>query len=110
MKTFLFLESLRALYSPLYFYLFFNADLVDREITNREGLVNFIDNSTIWVTGNYARENSLNLLRIIDKVLTWERRSGATFKKGKTAYIYFIRNSRLLDINSINIKGTAKAP
>ena len=46
----------------------------------------------------------------MDEALTWERRSGTTFKKGKTAYIYFMRNSRLLDTNPINIKGIAKTP
>ena len=75
--------------------IFFNADLVEREIMNREGSVAFIDNYTIWVTGNHARENRLHLSRIMDEALTWERRSGATFKEGKTAYIHFIRNSRL---------------
>ena len=46
----------------------------------------------------------------MDEALTWERRSGATFKERKTAYIYFMRNSRLLDANPINIKGIAKTP
>ena len=46
----------------------------------------------------------MNLSRIIDEALTWERRSGATFEEGKTAYIYFTRNSRLLDTNSIKHK------
>ena len=42
--------------SPI-LYLFFNADLVEREITDREGSVAFIDNYTVWVIGNHAREN-----------------------------------------------------
>ena len=54
----------------LMLYLFFNIDLVEREIINREGLVTFINNYTIWVTGNYVRENQLNLSRIVDEALT----------------------------------------
>ena len=95
--------------SPM-IYLFFNADLVEREITNEEGSVAFIDDYTVWVTGNHARENRLKLSRIVDEALTWERRSGATFEEGKTAYIHFTRNSRLLDADPINIKGIAKTP
>ena len=94
--------------SPM-IYLFFNADLVEREITDAEGLVAFIDNYTVWVTGNHARENQLKLLRIIDEALTWERQSGATFKEGKTVYIYFTRNARLLKDEPINVKGANKA-
>ena len=95
--------------SPM-LYLFFNADLVEREITDREGLVAFIDNYTVWVTGNHVRENRLNLSRIVDEPLIWERRSGATFEEGKTAYIHFTRNSKLLDTDPIDIKGTAQSP
>ena len=41
----------------LIIYLFFNADLVEREIIKKEGLVAFIDNYTVWVIGNHARQN-----------------------------------------------------
>ena len=47
---------------------------------------------------------------MVEEALTWERRSGATFKEGKTAYIYFIRNVRLPNSNPISIKGINKAP
>ena len=47
---------------------------------------------------------------MVEEALTWERRSGATFKEGKTAYIHFIRNVRLLNSNPISIKGIDKAP
>ena len=46
----------------------------------------------------------------MEEALTWERRSGTTFKEGKTAYIHFIRNVRLLNSNPISIKGINKAP
>ena len=38
-------------------YLFFNADLVEREITDKKSLVTFIDNYTVWVIYNHIREN-----------------------------------------------------
>ena len=38
-------------------YLFFNADLVERDITGREGSIAFINNYTVWVTGRNAGEN-----------------------------------------------------
>ena len=95
--------------SPM-LYLFFNADLVEREIIDKEELVAFIDDYTVWVTGNYASENQLKLLRIIDEALTWKKRSGATFKGAKTAFIHFIRNVRRSEVILINIKGMDMAP
>ena len=83
---------------------------MEKEIIDRESLVTFIDNYTVWVTGNHIKENQLNLLIIIDKVFIWERRSGTTFEEEKTAYIHFTRNSRLLDTVPIDIKGTAQSP
>ena len=95
--------------SPM-LYLFFNADLVEREITDKEGSVAFIDDYTVWVTGNYASENRLKLSRIVDEALTWEKRSGATFEGAKTAFIHFTRNVRRSEVIPINIKGTDMAP
>ena len=95
--------------SPM-LYLFFNADLVERDITGREGSIAFIDNYTVWVTGRNAGENRTKLSRIVEEALTWERRSGATFEEGKTAYIHFTRNVRLLNSDPISIKGIDKAP
>ena len=46
----------------------------------------------------------------MNKALIWERRSGAIFKKEKTAYIYFIKNARLLNNKTINIKGINMVP
>ena len=95
--------------SPI-LYLFFNADLVERDITGREGSIAFIDDYTVWVTGRNAGENRIKLLRMVEEALTWERRSGATFEEGKTAYIHFTRNVRLLNSDPISIKGIDKAP
>ena len=95
--------------SPM-IYLSFNADLVERDITERGDSVDSVDNYTVWVTGDHARKNQLNLSRIVDEAVIWERRSGATFEEGKTTYIHFTRNSRLLDTEPINIKGITKTP
>ena len=46
----------------------------------------------------------------MEEVLTWERHSGATFEEGKTTYIHFTRNVRLLNSNLISMKGIDKAP
>lgn len=50
----------------------------------------FIDDYTAWVTGLIVEANREEIQAIIDEVLNWERRSGASFKGEKTTFIYFI--------------------
>ena len=71
-----------SLLSPM-LYLFFNANLVEREITDKEELVAFIDNYIVWVIGNYASENRLKLLRIMNRHLYRRNAVGPHLKKRK---------------------------
>ena len=91
-------------------FLFYNADLVERRITNRGGAVAFINDYTAWVVGRSAEENITGIREIVDHALAWELRSGATFESKKTALVHFIRNSRLQSSNLISIKGIEVSP
>ena len=95
--------------SPISF-LFYNADLVERRSTNREGAVAFIDDYSAWVVGRSAEENISGIREIVDHALGWELRSGATFEGEKTALVQFTRNSRLQSSKSISIKGIEVSP
>ena len=74
--------------SPILF-LFFNADLVQRQIDSQGGAIAFVDDFTAWVTGPTAQSNREGIEAIINEALDWERRSGATFEAEKTAIIHF---------------------
>ncbi|XP_044718732.1 endonuclease-reverse transcriptase domain-containing protein [Hirsutella rhossiliensis] len=63
--------------SPVAF-LFFNADLVQRRISNNSGSIAFVDDYSAWVTGPTAESNRDGIQSIIDDALEWEKRSGAT--------------------------------
>ncbi|KAM4058156.1 endonuclease-reverse transcriptase domain-containing protein [Hirsutella rhossiliensis] len=63
--------------SPVAF-LFFNADLVQRRISNSSGSIAFVDDYSAWVTGPTAESNRDGIQSIIDDALEWEKRSGAT--------------------------------
>ncbi|KAM4061064.1 reverse transcriptase (RNA-dependent DNA polymerase) [Hirsutella rhossiliensis] len=63
--------------SPVAF-LFFNADLVQRRISNNSGSIAFVDDYSAWVTGPTAESNREGIQSIIDDALEWEKRSGAT--------------------------------
>ncbi|KJZ68823.1 hypothetical protein HIM_11783 [Hirsutella minnesotensis 3608] len=76
--------------SPVAF-LFFNADLVQRRISNNSGSIAFVDDYSAWVTGPTAESNRDGIQSIIDDALEWERRSGATFEVDKTSVIHFTR-------------------
>ena len=96
--------------SPILF-LFFNADLVQNNITDRLGSIAFVDDFSAWVTGHSASENTNELqLTVIPRTEQWERTSGATFEATKTTIIHFTRN-RNKDCNEpLRIKGTTVVP
>jgi hypothetical protein len=60
--------------SPILF-LFFNADLVQRQIDSQGGAIAFVDDFTAWVTGPTAQSNQQGIEAIINEALEWERRS-----------------------------------
>ncbi|KJZ69761.1 hypothetical protein HIM_10844 [Hirsutella minnesotensis 3608] len=79
-----------SLLSPVAF-LFFNADLVQRRISNNSGSIAFVDDYSAWVTGPTAESNRDGIQSIINDALQWEKRSGATFEVDKTSVIHFTR-------------------
>ncbi|KAJ5543771.1 hypothetical protein N7494_005050 [Penicillium frequentans] len=95
--------------SPILF-LFFNADLVQRQIDSQGGAVAFVDDFTAWVTGPTAQSNRQGIEAIIKEALDWERRSGATFEAEKTAIIHFAPKMRKSDHESFIIKGQTVVP
>ena len=96
--------------SPILF-LFFNANLVQNEITDRQGSLAFVDDFSSWVTGDSAIENTNQLqLTVIPKVEHWERNSGATFEATKTTVIHFTRNRNMDSEEPLLIKGTSVTP
>ncbi|KAI3098443.1 hypothetical protein CBS147333_9078 [Penicillium roqueforti] len=95
--------------SPILF-LFFNADLVQRQIDSRGGAIAFVDDFTAWVTGPTAQSNREGIKEIIDEALDWERRSGATFEAEKTAIIHFTPEVHKSEQEPFTIKGQAVEP
>lgn len=95
--------------SPILF-LFFSADLVQRQIDSRGGAIAFVDDFTAWVTGPTARSNREGIKEIIDEALDWERRSGATFEADKTAIIHFTPKAHKSEQEPFTIKGQAVEP
>jgi ribonuclease HI len=95
--------------SPILF-LFFNADLVQRQIDSQGGAVAFVDDFTAWVTGSTAQSNREGIEAIINGALDWERRSGATFEAEKTAIIHFAPKMRKSDHEPFTIKGQTVVP
>ena len=86
-------------------FLFYNANLVERKILNRESVITFINNYTAWVVGENAEANTISLRKVINHALAWEGCSSTTFKGKRTALVYFIRNPRLRSNKLLNIKG-----
>ena len=95
--------------SPVLF-LFYNADLVKRRITNREDTIAFVDDYTAWVVGGSAEANIISIQEVVNHALAWELRSGATFEEEKTALVHFTRNCNLQSNTPITIKGTEILP
>jgi hypothetical protein len=88
--------------SPILF-LFFNADLMQRQIDSRGGAIP-------WVTGPTAWSNREAIEAIINEALGWERRSGSTFEAEKTAIIHFTPKAHKSDQEPFTIKGQAVEP
>jgi hypothetical protein len=95
--------------SPILF-LFFNADLVQRQIDSQGGAIAFVDDFTAWVTGPTAQSNRESIEAIINEALDWEKRSGATFKADKTAIIHFTPKAYKSDQGPFTIKGQTVEP
>ncbi|EKV16962.1 Transposon I factor, putative [Penicillium digitatum PHI26] len=95
--------------SPILF-LFFNADLVQRQIDSQGGAVAFVDDFTAWVTGPTAQSNREGIETIVNEALNWEKRSGATFEADKTAIIHFAPKMRKSDHSPFTIKGQTVVP
>mgnify|MGYP002718720533 FL=1 len=95
--------------SPILF-LFFNADLVQRQIDCQGGAIAFVDDFTAWVTGPTAQSNRGGIDAIIHEALDWERRSGATFEAEKTAIIHFTPKTHKSDHEPFTIKGQTVVP
>ena len=95
--------------SPILF-LFFNADLVQRQINSQGGAIAFVDDFNAWVTGPTAQSNRAGIETIINEALDWERRSGATFEAEKTAIIHFTPKASKLEREPFTIKGQTIKP
>jgi hypothetical protein len=95
--------------SPILF-LFFNADLVQRQIDSQGGAMALVDDFTAWVTGPTAQSNREGIEAIISEALDWEKRSGATFEADKTAIIHFTPKAYKLDQGPFTIKGQTVEP
>ena len=64
-----------------------------------------MDDYTAWVTGHSAEENQSKIQSVIEEATDWERRSGATFEPGKTAYIHFTRNQEKISSLPVQVHG-----
>jgi ribonuclease HI len=95
--------------SPI-LYLFFNADLVQRQIDGQGGAIAFVDDFTAWVTGPTAQSNRNGIEAIVNEALDWEKRSGATFEAEKTAIIHFAPKAHKSDPEPFIIKGETVEP
>jgi ribonuclease HI len=95
--------------SPILF-LFFNADLVQRQIDGQGGAIAFVDDFTAWVTGPTAQSNRNGIEAIVNEALDWEKRSGATFEAEKTAIIHFAPKAHKSDPEPFIIKGETVEP
>ena len=68
--------------SPILF-LFFNADLVQRQIDSQGGAMAFVDDFTAWVTGPTVQTNPEGIEAIINAALDWEERAERLLKQTK---------------------------
>ncbi|KAM4064100.1 endonuclease-reverse transcriptase domain-containing protein [Hirsutella rhossiliensis] len=89
---------------------FFNADLVQRRISNNGGSIAFVDDYSAWVTGPTAESNRDGIQSIIEDALDWEKRSGATFEADKTSVIHFTRIAERDSELPLTIKGNDIKP
>ena len=95
--------------SPILF-LFYNADLVQRQITSSRGAMAFVDDYTVWTATNTIEQNYADLRGFIEEAEAWERRSGATFEGDKTAFIHFTRTPDRASDDGVLVKGQRVDP
>jgi ribonuclease HI/exonuclease III len=97
--------------SPILF-LFFNADLVTSKGTDAEDSIAFIDDYTVWTVGASAEANTKTIEeKILPRVETWARDSGATFEPTKTEFIHFTRRSMIIeDLPKLRIMSEERPP
>ncbi|KAI3059595.1 hypothetical protein CBS147353_10533 [Aspergillus niger] len=96
--------------SPILFFFFFDADLVQRQIDSQGGAIAFVDDFTAWVTGPTAQSNREGIEAIINEALDWKKRSGATFEADKTAIIHFTPKAHKSEQEPFTIKGQTVEP
>lgn len=77
---------------------------MQRRIDANGGVTAFIDDFRAWVTGPTAQDNRKGVESIIESVLDWERRSGATFEADKTAITRVTRKAKRTDLEPYTIK------
>ena len=53
----------------LILFLFYNTDLVEQQISNIKGTVAFINDYTLWVTGESAEANLISIREVINHAL-----------------------------------------
>jgi ribonuclease HI len=95
--------------SPILF-LFFNANLVEQKTSNNGGAVAFVDDYTVWVTGESVTQNNVTIQALVEKALEWEKCSGATFEPDKTAFIHFTRTAHRANDQPIRVKDKMITP
>ena len=69
-----------------------------------------MDDYTAWVTGPSAQSNHAGIQAIIERALSWGRRSGATFEPDKTVVIHFSRNANRVDNIPFIVQGKEVYP
>ena len=70
----------------------------------------FVDDYTAWVMGPIAIANHRPIEAIVERVLQWEWRSGATFEGKKTSFVYFTQDVRRMDTILVMVKGELVTP
>jgi hypothetical protein len=84
-------------------FLFFNADLVQRQIDSQGGAIAFVDDFTAWVTGPTAQSNREGIEAIIAEALDWEegveRLSRQTKQPSYTSLPKFTKQTRSLSLS-----------
>ena len=104
--------------SPI-LYVFYNADLVDMDIDRSGGAIGFVDDFNAWVTGPSIGQNMAAIQqRILPRVETWARESGAIFEADKTGLIHFTSGAMATarstqaaaEVPSLNFQGTEIYP
>lgn len=79
--------------SPI-LYCFYNANLVESNISKKGGSLGFTDDFTAWRTGSDHAETTKKLQdEVLQVAGRWSAESGATFEASKMGFIHFERGS-----------------